>query len=172
MLLHYFPFHISRIFRAIFIWLSSVTSCRLDYRIIVAHSANSCTRAVEWRLEMNDSCRLQWTPCSDTIYLTTVAGRFPSSRLTHQTSTAANKVFVSYDVSFLARALNFKSLAITLCTTNFDIQKFCMILTLRECALYGHQKKTTTFTNYIVNRLVLYNWGGECLLHVTRRVLI
>ena len=38
-------------------------------------------------------------------------------------------------------SLTFESLAITLCTTNFDIQKFYAVITLRLWVVYGLQNK-------------------------------
>jgi len=38
-------------------------------------------------------------------------------------------------------ALKFKTLPVTLLTTRFYIKKFCMLITLHLCVLYGCQNK-------------------------------
>jgi hypothetical protein len=44
--------------------------------------------------------------------------------------------------SFLTQcALTFKSLLVTLRTTRFNVQKFCTLITLRLCVLWGSQNK-------------------------------
>jgi len=63
---------------------------------------------------------------------------------------------------FSHRSLTFQSFAITSRTTRFNIQKRCMVLTLRLCVLYGSQNKQWLLP-YTFSRLVPYNRGGECL---------
>ena len=41
--------------------------------------------------------------------------------------------------------LTFKSLRLTLCTTSFNIQKFCVLPTMHLCVLRGSQNKQTIF---------------------------
>ena len=47
----------------------------------------------------------------------------------------------SNDIKVLMGYLTFKSLPLTLHTTRFNIQKFCMVITLHLCDMYGSQKK-------------------------------
>ena len=47
-----------------------------------------------------------------------------------------------------------------------------MVLTLCLCVVYGYQKKQRLFALHNINRLVLYNRGGECLLRGAHRVLV
>ena len=47
-----------------------------------------------------------------------------------------------------------------------------MVLTLCLCVVYGYQKKQRLFALHNINRLVLYNPGGECLLRGAHRVLV
>jgi len=57
--------------------------------------------------------------------------------------------------------LKFLSLAITLLTTSFDIQKFYMILTLRLRVLYGsHNKKR------LLPYRILVDWFCTCTTEV------
>jgi hypothetical protein len=71
-----------------------------------------------------------------------------------------------YDIVFFPKVeiqLIFQSLAVTLCTTRFNIQQFYMVLTLlcmelrTNCNFYLIQHQLTGF----------YNQGGECLLRGT-----
>jgi len=64
--------------------------------------------------------------------------------------------------------LTFQSLTIILCTTSFDMQKFCMVLAIALMCCVRTSEQTATFTSYCTNRLVLYNRGGQCLLRGTR----
>jgi len=43
-----------------------------------------------------------------------------------------------------------------------------MVLTQYLYIVYEPQQQTSTFTSHNVNRLVLYNRGGECLMRCTR----
>ena len=56
-------------------------------------------------------------------------------------------------------------------STYFDIQKFYMVLAALMCCVRTSEQ-SATFTKYNVNRLVLYNRVGECLLRGTDWVLI
>jgi hypothetical protein len=51
------------------------------------------------------------------------------------------------------------SLPVALLTTRFNIQKFCMLITLHLCVLYV--AKTVTFTLYSINRLVFITEVGS-----------
>lgn len=52
-------------------------------------------------------------------------------------------------------ALTFYSLAVTLCTTWYKIQKFYVMHTLCLCVLNGSQNKPT-YVLYVINRLVFF----------------
>ena len=65
--------------------------------------------------------------------------------------------------------LTFQSPVVGLHTTRFNIKEFFMVLTLRLCISYRSQNKNV-FCHIRINRLVLYNQGGECLLHGTHKV--
>jgi hypothetical protein len=61
--------------------------------------------------------------------------------------------------------LSFKSLAVTLHTPKFNIKKFDVCS--HGLRLFCMDLSTTaTVTVYSINRVVLYNQGGRCLLRV------
>jgi len=59
---------------------------------------------------------------------------------------------------------------ITLRTARFNIKQFYMCLTLRVCVFVRISEQTATFALHNISRTVLYNRGGQCLLHGTDRV--
>jgi hypothetical protein len=72
-----------------------------------------------------------------------------------------SRIYLILNVLFFRynSVLIFNSLAITLRTTKFNIQKFYMVLALRLCFLRISQL-TATFALHTIRRLVLYNRGG------------
>lgn len=62
--------------------------------------------------------------------------------------------------------VTFLNPAVTLHTTRFNVQKFYVVVTLHSYVVYGFQKKNGDLYN--INRLVLYNRGGECSPRGTR----
>jgi len=79
---------------------------------------------------------------------------------------------ITKQVQLAVCVLTFLSLpVITLLTTRFNVKKFCMLVTLHLCVLYGSQNKQyllsyTSLTDWFYNR------SGECLQRGTDRVII
>ena len=63
--------------------------------------------------------------------------------------------------------LSFYNLTLTLCTTSFNIQKFCVLPTEHLFVFLGSQKKTAIISQYSNNLLFFYNRGRERLLRGT-----
>jgi len=61
--------------------------------------------------------------------------------------------------------LSFQSLAVSLRTTRFKMQKFYMVLTLLW--VFCTYLRTDSDILYSINWLVFYNRGGKCLLRGT-----
>jgi len=78
---------------------------------------------------------------------------------------------VSKITYYLRQPINLASLAVTLRTARFNIQNLYMVLTLRLCVQYVHQNKQRLLPDTTVNKLVLYNGRGECLLRGTQWVI-
>ena len=57
--------------------------------------------------------------------------------------------------------LTFQSLRLTLCTSSFNIQKFCVLPTMHSCVLRGSQNK---------QRLFLYTVLTDCILKLKKKV--
>jgi len=60
------------------------------------------------------------------------------------------------EVGILNVVLTFSSLVVTLHTTRFNIQQFCMVFTLLLCVVCVPQNKQT-FALYDINKFVFYN---------------
>ena len=60
--------------------------------------------------------------------------------------TAETKVSIHHH-SFSCVLLTFYSVPVILLTTRLYIQKFCMVITLHLCALYGSQKSLLSYTS-------------------------
>jgi hypothetical protein len=68
------------------------------------------------------------------------------------------QTFVSFEASFLT----FKSVAASLCTTKFNIQKFCMVLALPR--VFCTDLRTDSDFYFIRHEVIgFYNRGGKCL---------
>jgi len=57
-------------------------------------------------------------------------------------------IFLKQTLSYLS----FQSLLVTLRTTKFNIQKFCMVMTLHLCVLFGSHNKTASFALHNIKR--------------------
>jgi hypothetical protein len=68
-------------------------------------------------------------------------------------------------------SLTFQSLAITVRTIGFNIQKFYIVLTLRLRVLYGSHNKQRLLPYTALAYIFFHNRGGECLLSGSHRVL-
>ena len=65
--------------------------------------------------------------------------------------------------------LTFKSLRLTLCTTSFNIQKFCVLPTMHLCVLCGSENKQRLFF-YTALTYRFFITEAECLLRGTNCV--
>jgi hypothetical protein len=88
------------------------------------------------------------------IILTAVLRRFPQDL--QVIVGTVRKIRPRQSVHPLFSPLTFQSLAINLRTTRFNIQKFCVVLTLRLCFVRISQQ-TSTFAFNSLSRLILYN---------------
>jgi len=70
-------------------------------------------------------------------------------------------VRISY--KFISTILTFESIRLTLCTNNFNIQKFCVLPTMHLCVLRGSPNKQRFFSLYS-NTVYVFITEAECLL--------
>ena len=108
------------------------------------------------------------TPCSEAVWrvpATHSIRQFPLHFPYHESPRA---ITFQLDSTF---PLTFYSLVVTLHTTRFNTKKnstWCLCWVYVFCA----DLRKNDFPLYSIDRLVLYNWGGECLLHGTDWALI